>query len=222
MRRILLVAVLALLCVGGGYVRRTLIYGTQFPAVLIILVDNSGSMAGAPYACAIRQAMWVADQAGDGARVRFVTFGAQVVWQDRPATRGSEPTRTNDAGVVIAADPWIKLPDAEALALSRAWLEYQGTGGGTYLAAGVEAALAVDESPLGLVIVSDCEPDGGHDSTRKRIEIANAARKHGAATIGIISVAPAANAQRFALLVAGSAGGPVIELEAKKDEGTKK
>jgi len=208
--------ILALLCVAGGYRRQVVLHGTPFPSTLVVLVDNSGSMAESPYACAIRQAMWAADQAGDGARVRFATFGSELVWQERPAIRGTEPTRTNAAGVVVAADPWIKLPDAEALAISRAWLQAQGTGGSTALANAVEAALSLKESPLGLIVVSDCEPDGGHEATLARIEKTNAARRGGPATIGVISVAPGRDAKKFALLVAEAAGGPVVELEAKK------
>ena len=185
---------------AGGYRRQVLLHGQQFPASLVVLVDNSGSMDGAPYACATRQATWVAAQASDGAKIRFATFGEEVVWE-RPG--------------------WTKLPDAEALATSRAWLLSRGTAGNTALADAVEAALALEESPIGVVVISDLEPDGGHDATRERIAKANAARKS-PATIGIISVAPGRDAKKVALLVAEAAGGPVVELEAKKDEAARK
>lgn len=188
---------LALLCLGGGYTRRTVLHGQQFPDALVVLVDNSGSMDGAPYACAVRQAVWVTEQAGDGARVRFATFGSEVVWQHEPGK-------------------WTKLPDAEAVAIARAWIQHRGTAGNTGLAEAVEEALRLDESPLGVVVISDCEPDGGHEATRARIERANAARKGGRAVVGVISVAAGADAKKFAILVAEAAGGPVVELEAKK------
>ena len=85
------------------------------------------------------------------------------------------------------------------------------------MAHAVEAALAVEEPQIGVVVISDCEPDGGHDDTRARIERANARRKE-RAVIGVISVAPNADAKRFAILVADAAGGPVVELQPKKDE----
>ena len=184
---------------AGGYRRSVVLHGTQFPEALLVLVDNSGSMGGDPYACAIRQARWVVEQATDGARVRFAAFGGEVVWQE------ADPSK------------WTKLPDAEAVGVAVAWLQHRGTGGSTAMAHAVEAALAVEEPQIGVVVISDCEPDGGHDDTRARIERANARRKE-RAVIGVISVAPNADAKRFAILVADAAGGPVVELQPKKDE----
>lgn len=186
---------------AGGYTRRTLLLGQQFPEAICVLVDNSGSMSGSPYACAVRQARWVTEQASDGARVRFATFGSEVAWQD------PDPAK------------WVKLPDAEAVAVSVAWLQHRGGefGVATYIAEAVEAALALDESPLGVVVISDCAPTDGMDATRERIKAANAKRKSGPAVVGVVLVGAGVAAKDFALLVAADGGGPAVELQAKED-----
>lgn len=182
-------------CLGAGGYRRTIqLRGTEFPNTLVVLVDNSGSMAGEPYGCAIRQALWVTEQASDGARVRFAAFGQSTVWE---------------------RDDWTKLPDAEALAISRVWLQSRGTSGNTFFADAVEEALRIEESPLGVVVISDCDPTETLEETRARIARANASREPGPATIGVISIAPKAEQERFALLVASDASGPAVKLEPK-------
>ena len=183
---------------AGGYRRHILLDGAQFPDTLIILVDNSASMRDDPYAAAVRSAVWITEQAGDSGRVRFATFGSEVVWQ-KPASE------------------WTKLPDLEAVAIAKAWLLSRGTGGNTGLAEAVEEALRLGESPIGIAIISDCDPDGGTEQTRARIAAANARRKE-PAVIGVVSIGPDAHAKKFALMVAGEAGGPAVELQAKTDE----
>lgn len=202
-RRLIWVAVLASFVAAhlpageaGGYRRHILLDGAQFPDTLVVLVDNSASMLGDPYAAAVRSAVWITEQAGDSGRVRFATFGSEVVWQKPPGE-------------------WTKLPDLEAVAIAKAWLLARGTGGNTGLAEAVEEALRLEESPLGLAIISDCDVDGGTDATRKRIAAANARRKE-PAVIGVVSIGPGAEAKKFALLVAEEAHGPAVELQAKE------
>jgi len=184
----------ALLSLGGGFKREIILYGEPFPNTLAVLVDASGSMQGEKYACAIRQAMWVAEQADDAGRVRFYEI--------------------NDA---TAAEPqaWIKLPNAEALAVARTWLSSISPTEGTDLAAAAREVLALEESPLGVVIITDADVDGGPEKTRKAIADANGRRKE-PATIGIVAIAPTEDHETLARDVASAAGGAYVRLRPKE------
>lgn len=187
MRRSLLAAV-ALMCVaGGGYRREVVIRGVEFPQAIVVLVDRSGSMAGDKYVSAVQQAMYVAECASDEGRIKFQTF-ANYIERWTPPAEASDGTRRDVSG------GWLRLPDAEGLALAKAWLCSQEVSGNTALALAVEQALLEKEAPLGVVLISDCDGDEATDVERARIAKANAARAT-PAVLGVIAIAPPGAAQ---------------------------
>ena len=186
--RLALLLLIPLLLGGDRPVREILIHGRPFPNRVAILVDRSGSMAGKKHGMAVHEAMRVAEQAGDDGRVRFYAFEDDVL-----------------------ADPqgWIKLPDAEALALARGFLRHHGPAGSTNLVGAMQEVLALEEPDLGVVIVTDEEPDGGALPAADEIERLNAARQH-PATIGVIGIFP--SSAELGAAVATAAGGPYLRV----------
>lgn len=177
---------------GGGVRREVVIRGEAFPPSVVILVDSSGSMAvGDLYALAVREALGVAEQASDAGRVRFGAFGDALEWEPQG---------------------WVRLPDAEALALARGWLTHHGAGRGTDLAGAVAAALEIEEPELGVVIVTDGYPDLGPDGAAARVEARNAARAGGPATIGVVVVRPNADGDRFGRALARIGRGAYVRV----------
>lgn len=183
-----LLALVPFLVAGERPVREVPIHGRPFPNRVAILVDRSGSMAGKKHALAVYEAMRVAEQAGDDGRVRFYVFEAEVL-----------------------ADPqgWIKLPDAESLAIARGFLKHNGPVGSTNLVGAMREVLALEERDLGVVVVTDEEPDGGATAAAAEIERLNAARPT-PATIGVIGIFPSDAVLGAAVATAG--GGPYLRV----------
>lgn len=194
--RLWLVA-LILLCLGAGNKRIVVVRGQQFPSTIAIVVDNSGSMDGKPYQTAVGYAMWVAEQAGDEARVRFAVFGDDLTWQD---------------------GDWIKLPDKEALEASKKWLIAQGTGGATHMADAIAQVLKLTASPLGVIIVTDENPSEEIEATCAKITLANKSRKE-PAVIGVIGVYPdAIDKERLGVFLATETGGTYLKIVEKENK----
>ena len=204
-RLAMLSAVLALpLAAIAGTRREVVIHGQPFPDQIVILVDRSASMSADwdggkivrdNYARAIREARWVAEQASDAGRVRFYAF--------------------NDT---LAEDPqgWYAIPDADKLKGSIAWLRLIQPCENTNLAGAMEHVLALPESPLGVIIITDEQPDGGPESTAAAILELNKKRKE-PAMIGVIGISPRDPEQdRFGVIVARGTGGAYVRVVEKK------
>ena len=149
--------------------RELVVRGQAFPDTIAFVIDASGSMAhDRKYGVAIAEAMAIASQAGDEARVRFFAFSA---------TCDPEP------------QGWILLPDAEALMLAKTWLEMHGAEGTTDMVGAMGLVLAMPVHPLGVVIISDEMPDTTPLTTTAEIHRMNKARES-PAVIGCIGVSP--------------------------------
>lgn len=193
-RWLVLLAVLVL-CLGAGNKRIVVVRGQQFPSTLAIVVDNSGSMGGKPYDIAVGYAIWVAEQAGDEARVRFCVFGHDMKWERAE---------------------WTRLPDKNALDKSKQWLIDQGTGGQTYMASCLEIVLQLPESPLGVIVITDEDPTDSIDDTCERIVFANKSRKE-QATIGVIGVNPEGlDREKIGVILSTQSGGTYMKIVEKR------
>jgi hypothetical protein len=199
---LVLVFLVPFLTAGGGDLRQQIVVrGTIFPDTLAIVVDGSGSMAGEPFDVAIREAVLIASQATDGSRVRFYHFAND--------TFSYPPAATSTPG------GWIKLPNEEEVACARAFLLSRGAYGNTQMVAALEEILALEENPLGVIVISDAEPDGGGESAAERINAANLRRK-APATIGFIAIEPGkGQADRLGANVARASGGAYVRLVKK-------
>lgn len=161
---------------ADGPRRETILAGDRpFPRDRVILLDASGSMSapltgttGTAYARAVAEARFAAEAAEDDGRLLFAAF--------------------NDS---IEDDPqgWWKTPDAERLDASLAWLAARPVRGTTELVAAVLRYLALP-GDLGIVVVTDADPDGGADQALEAIAARNAARPGGPAVIAFITIAP--------------------------------
>lgn len=185
--------------------REILVFGQPFPQNLVILVDASGSMAmqeGAPYALACNEAATIALQATDEGKIAFFTFGARL---------SQEP------------QGFIALPNLEAVKQAHAWLSEQTPEGTTDLVNAMEKILALDVSPLGIVVLSDGDPDSGPGEAARRITTLNAERKGGPAVIGIVNVLPTNPAhEALGRGVAEKAGGGFMTIKAPKSKGAER
>lgn len=178
--------------------RELIVHGYTFPETLAIVVDGSGSMAGPSYDIAIREAIAIATQATDGSRVRVYHFSYDTF---------SYPS---------APSAWIRLPDEEEIACARAFLISRGAHGTTGMVAALDEVLALEESPLGVIVISDADPDGGPDSAAEKIHAANLRRKE-PATIGFIAIEPGrGSADRLGASVARASGGSYVRLRSAK------
>ena len=194
------------IALAGDRPRRDIvIFGQPFPPNLVILVDASGSMAmqdGAPYAIACNEAATIALGATDEARVRFATFGARLDWEPQG---------------------FIRLPDLEAVKRAHGWLGEHGADGTTDLVGAMERVLALDVSPLGVVILSDEDPDSGPQEAARKITAMNAERRGGPAVIGVVSVLPTNPAhEALGRGVATKTGGSYMTIQMPKSKGAER
>lgn len=186
-----------LACLAGDKLRRELVLnGVNFPNTMVILVDKSRSMEDyGKDAISVANAMWVAEQATDSGRVRFAAFDSDIRYW-------------------FPESGWIKLPDKERLKSARLWLRSLKPGGGTNLGRVVEQAIEETADvpapqPLGLVLVTDEDPDGYTQGNIDHILEANSERK---AVIGIIAVKPLERCDQLGEAVAKSSGGPFLRI----------
>lgn len=168
---LILVAVIA----GERVERRIEAYGVAFPPRVAIVVDASGSMTGkAPsgrtlHQLAVAEARWAAERlAADDGGLRFYSFAA-----------------------ALTADPqgWFATPDLDRLKAALGFLRAQTVEGNTDLAGAMREVLADQELDLGVVVVTDADPDGVPALTVASIAATNAARKN-PATIAVVAVCP--------------------------------
>ena len=177
----------------AGTKREVIIAGQPFPDTLVLLVDTSGSMGcydRKPYKRAMREVGLIARQMTDAGKIRFYVFDD-----------------------VLTEEPhgWIVLPDAEKVEAALLWLRARKCDGGTNLADAMDVVLALPESPLGVIVVTDCQPDGGTDSTAEEIAVANRKRKT-PAIIGVTAIGPDEKGNRFGILVAEWSGGAYVRI----------
>lgn len=197
MRRaaLLLLIAFASLAVGDEsppYRREVARRGTQFPRNFAILVDRSGSMID-KYDVAVREAVRVAEDATDEGRACFFAFGSDVT----PDPQG-----------------WIKLPDAEALALARGFLLSLQPYGRTDVVSAARDALLLPEPDLGVVIVTDEDPDGGALAAAAQVVALNEVRPS-PAVVGVIGVFPRDDLA-FGHAVAAACGGGYVRVVPAK------
>lgn len=181
---------------GPRWIRTTTLRGGQFPQNVAFVVDKSGSMdMDGKDAIAVGEALRLAEQASDESRVRFFTFDSDL----HADTQG-----------------WIQLPDAEALALARGWLLSQSPGGSTQLAAALERVLALPDTPLGVILISDMGDDCSDlDAVAARIEAAQAKRE-ARAVLGVVAVEPGdPDRAELANTLAGKSGGAALSLKLR-------
>lgn len=179
-------------------VREILVRGRPFPRNVAVLVDASGSMRGATYEAAVSEAVSIARQATDDTRMRFYAFTDSV--SDDP-------------------QGWIGLPDAVAVENVRSFLEGRAPmndGAATDIPNVVAVAIADDVDPLGVVLITDGDPDSKEPiaaETVRRISAMNAARSPNPALIGVIVVHPRTNLQgRVAASIARRGGGACLKV----------
>lgn len=187
--------------VDGGDIKKTkitreiVLYGHTFPSDLVLAVDASGSMIGQPYSIAVREAMRVAKQATDDGRVRFYTFGHELHAEGQG---------------------WIKLPDEEALAIARAFLlqDAPTPSRNTDMVGALEQILALPESPIGVVVFTDGEPDD-LKTAASTILAANRARP-APAILGFVTINPErAEADELGREIAQEAGGGYVRVNIR-------
>lgn len=188
-----------------GVRRDIVVYGHTFPASIVVLVDRSGSMREVGengtlrsdrYSLAVHEARWVAEQATDEGRVRFFTFAE---------TLDSDP------------QGWISMPDVPRLKSALCWLSDHEPAGTTDLAGAVGAVLtALPDSPLGVVVLTDGEPDTGPESTVARIGVANSLRKE-PAVIGVVVLDPRTegHGEEFGREMAEVGGGAYVRTKGR-------
>lgn len=190
---------LALVSVGGGGSRKTVIRGVEFPDRLVICIDRSASMSegGSPsYARAVHEAIAIASQVADDGRVLFATFAVDVE---------------------VDPDGWIKLPDAERLKLAEGWLLSQSPAGGTDLVAPVRrACLEEAGKALGIIVLTDGDPDGS--SAEEAREVARvAANRDPAAVVGALVIDPRGPKEdSFGLIVGSDGKGGYVRVRSPK------
>lgn len=223
MRVLVLRILLALLIVFVGFAsaddvrRKLMIRGVQFPENLIILIDNSSSMdckigedTPTKYVLACRAAMEVVHQSTDGMRVKVGVFGHSLKWDSQG---------------------WIPLPDGTALDNVAFFFACNAPDrGNTALAEAVCDTLKTDVNPLGILIITDGEPDNGVESTVTKIAIANEARilRGGeAAVIGVLVVGDSETGDKFGVLTtkianARDSAGTYMQYTYKKPKATLK
>lgn len=176
--------------------REVVIRGHPFPPNVVVLVDASASMQGAAYARAVREALRVAEQVGDGGRIVFGIFGDKVLTTD---PRG-----------------WYDLPDRDRTEAAALWLLNTWPDGSTPLAKAVLEVLDWPVADLGIVVVTDAEPDGGPVSAAAKITAVNQERVP-PATIGVVSIDPGSkHADSFGLLVARGASGAYLRVTTRE------
>lgn len=202
MRRWLLVTLLLVPGVGLGQedvARRTCIRGVQFPERVVFLVDRSGSMDGDRYSHAVEETRRLASFVDDGSKIRFFTFSES-----------------------IAAEPqgWISVPDKQGLDSAISYLRGQHPAGNTDLLGAMRTVLALPGSPLGVIIVTDGDPDGEFADVAAGIAEANKARGK-EAVIGILCVLPQGpTPDRFCRFVARDGGGDYVKVVPRTATGT--
>ena len=178
--------------------RVIVVRGVQMPASLVLVVDRSGSMVGPKYIRACYEAKRIAEQAGDGARVKFVAFAQDVEFYESGA--------------------WIELPNAEELFIADAWMRTRAVYGLTHAVGAMASVLEKDkDQAIGVVLITDAHPTDADsvEVAASTIVGLNAARKV-PAVIGVLSVDADAQDDDFGLIVAKGAGGAYVRTRARQ------
>lgn len=180
---------------GARTTREIVLYGHTFPSDVVLAIDASGSMIGQPYAIAVREAMRVAAQATDDGRVRFYTFGRKLHAEGQG---------------------WIKLPDEEALALAKDFLLHDAPtpARNTDMVGALEQILALPESPIGVVVFTDGEPDDL--GTAASAILAANGRRPTPAILGFVTINPEREgADALGRQIAQETGGGYVRVRIK-------
>lgn len=181
----LLALIFALPCFAAGK-REVVIHGENFPNVVVILIDTSGSMGNdEKYKIAMRETWWVAGLMSDEAQLRVGSFDNHLGWHK---------------------DEFTKLPDKDFYTDLKLWLKTRNVSGSTDLVAAMGEVLKIrPDDPLGIVVVTDEQIDGGAEGAAEQIASINGKRKH-PATIGVIGVFPEKSDEALAAKMSKTGG----------------
>lgn len=149
---------------------------------ILLLVDNSGSMAGKTWAVARGYATMIAGQGTDQASVAVMAFGeAPQRWSYKKAT-------------------WARLPDDNAVKDASSWLDRLPATGSTFLLPALSAALAEKVDPLTVVVVTDGLFSEDAAPLLAAVEVLQAARaKRGMSRAVIVGLGLTENDSRYSV-----------------------
>lgn len=138
---------------------------------IVFVVDTSGSMRGEPLAVAQSEVLKILSFATDGTHARVIAFG------DSPEAFSS---------------CWFKLPDEDMVSRVDEWMTSHSGAGNTDIAGAINAALAVPDEDLTIVLITDGEPTGPSEQHLLAIARAQKTRKR-PAVVHVIGVRETTN-----------------------------
>lgn len=184
---------------GGGKKKREFVYqGLPFPSDITIILDKSYSMTEENKSqWALTEARTIVEYASDDGTVKFIGFNSSIY--------------TDPQGRY-------KLPDKEKTDKTFEFFSGQDDIAGTNIVGAVKVALKDEIKDLGIIIITDGDPDGDTKDAAKQIVKLNSERDP-PAVIGVVIIKPTiGTGDEFGKIVSTGCKGDMMQIiEKKKD-----
>lgn len=175
---------------------------------VVLVIDVSGSMSGAPLGRALSMVASLIAAPLDELQVAIIVFsGTSSRWEGVPEPDLPKPVPRL----------WAAFPSVPALADANAWLSKFGGAGGTNPCGALDEAIREPREELSILLITDGIFDGGPDRATAAVTAAQAAREQvgrGRAPVFVYGVGPnVAASEHLAGYARESGGGFFVDAE---------